>query len=372
MSGACSSAGLLSRGCVVSARRGSTVSGRVSRGRARSRRRVAAVSPRVQVSEIQRARLLGAAVAVFEERGYTGTTVAHITSRARVSRRTFYSLFDNREDCLLAVLEDTVGLIAGELEAAGLGGLSWRERVRRGLWVILCFFDREPVLARVCVVQSARGGRRVLECRQEILVRLVAILDEGRCEGARAREVPLLAGEGLVGAVTSIIYSRLSFSGWGDAPPVVALGGLLGELMGLIVLPYLGPAAARRERARPMPAAPGALVSHRAPSGVRVLARGDDDPLREVPMRLTYRTARVLVDVAEHPGVSNRVLAEHVGISDQGQASKLLARLQRLGLLRNTGEGHARGEANAWRLTGLGERVTRQLALNTETREDTV
>ena len=35
-----------------------------------------------------------------------------------------------------------------------------------GLCMILSFFDREPVLARVCVVQALRGGPRVLERRE--------------------------------------------------------------------------------------------------------------------------------------------------------------------------------------------------------------
>ncbi len=81
-------------------------------------------------------------------------------------------------------------------------------------------------------------------------------------------------------------------------------------------------------------------------------------------MRLTYRTARVLGVVAQNVGVSNRLVADNAGITDQGQVSKLLARLQRLGLLVNTGEGHSRGERNAWQLTLLGERVTRQLDLD--------
>src|ERR1700689_1783272 len=117
-------------------------------------------APRAQIGEIQRARLLSAAVGAIDELGYPSTTVAHITARAGVSRRTFYDLFENCEECLLMVLEDILGEIAGELADAGLGGLPWRERVRSGLWRILCFFDREPALARICVVQSARGSQR--------------------------------------------------------------------------------------------------------------------------------------------------------------------------------------------------------------------
>ena len=142
-------------------------------------------APREQLVEIQRSRLMAAAVAAVDELGYADTTVSDVTSRARVSRRTFYELFSNREECLTAVLEDVVALVEGELVAADLEGLGWRERVRGGLWVILSFLDREPVLARVCVVQALRGGTEVLERREEILTGLAGVVDEGRMEGAR-------------------------------------------------------------------------------------------------------------------------------------------------------------------------------------------
>ncbi len=89
-------------------------------------------------------------------------------------------------------------------------------------------------------------------------------------------------------------------------------------------------------------------------------------------MRLTYRTARVLEAVVQHSGASNRLIGELAGIPDQGQISKLLARLQGLGLLTNTAgrDAHIKGAANAWILTELGEQVTERLALNTEAHED--
>jgi AcrR family transcriptional regulator len=303
-----------------------------------------------EVAQMQRARLLGAAVPVVDELGWSGATVADIASRARVSRRTFYDLFANREDCLLAVLDDMVGRVERELAAADLQGVSWLERVRTGLWTILCFLDGDRVLARVCVVQSARGSRRVLEAREDLLSRLSKILEEG------GRECPPLVAEGLVGAATAIVYKRL-LKGDRDA-----LSGLQGELMGMIVLSYLGPAAASRERKRRAPEPPTG-----AADGLSV---GRGDALKDVPMRLTYRTARVLEVAAQYPGGSNRVIGEVADIHDQGQISKLLGRLQRLGLLQNTGEGHAKGEANAWSLTPLGERVVEQLSLKSSAQKD--
>src|ERR1700689_743648 len=61
-----------------------------------------------RVAAIQRSRLVAAALREIDERSYAGTTVAHIASRSPVSRRTFYELFSNREECLGAVLEQAV------------------------------------------------------------------------------------------------------------------------------------------------------------------------------------------------------------------------------------------------------------------------
>jgi AcrR family transcriptional regulator len=308
------------------------------------------LKPDARLAEMQRSRLLAAAVGAIEEHGYAQTTVAQITARSRVSRRTFYELFEDREQCLAALLEDVVAMVQGELAAAGLEGLPWRERVRGGLEAILVFCDREPALARVFVVHALRGGPEVLERREDVLARLVAVLDEGRAEGSRANDRSPLTAEGLVGAALGILHARLT------RRKRTSLVNLSGELMGMIVLPYLGSAATRRELARPpqTPVAP----AHRH-TAERVLS--ESDPLQGVPMRLTYRTACVLQVIAAQSGVSNREVAEQAGISDQGQISKLLARLERLELCERTGSSHQKGEANSWELTALGQQVAQQL-----------
>lgn len=122
----------------------------------------------------------------------------------------------------------------------------------------------------------------------------------------------------------------------------------------MIVLSYQGPAAARKQIERALPS----TLVHAA----RVANAEEPDPLATLPMRLTYRTARVLQAVAKladpDAGASNRQIAEHAGISDAGQASKLLGRLARNGLLENAAPGgRDRGEANQWHLTEAGTRV---------------
>jgi AcrR family transcriptional regulator len=311
---------------------------------------------REQVLEIQRSRLLAGALAAIEERGYAAVMVGHITARAKVSRRTFYELFENREACLAALIEDILAIVELDLAHAKLEGLPWRDRVRGGLLVILSFFDREPALARVCVVQALRGGPRVQALREQAFADLAQVIDEGRDGGTRASDCTPLTAEGLVGAAFGILYARLAREA--QQP----LTDLLGELMGMIVLPYLGPAAARAERTRTaLPTA--APISSPAPSA---LGLSDRDPLQMLSMRVTYRTARVLECVERRPGVSNREVADSAGIKDPGQISKLLARLERLGLLANTGEGaQTKGEPNAWQLTPLGWQVAQRLRVRT-------
>src|SRR6202453_5061918 len=100
--------------------------------------------PRGQVTQIQRSRMLAAAVEAVDEVGYARMTVAQVIGRARVSRKTFYDVFADREDCFLAAFEqalDQASLIAQEAYA---DQSSWREGVRAALARLLMFMDEEP------------------------------------------------------------------------------------------------------------------------------------------------------------------------------------------------------------------------------------
>ncbi len=94
------------------------------------------------------------------------------------------------------------------------------------------------------------------------------------------------------------------------------------------------------------------------------MADGAGDPFKGLSIRFTYRTARVLATIAEDSGASNRMIAESAGIADVGQMSRLLRRLQDAGLVENLGEGHTRGEPNAWWLTTRGEAIHATLTGN--------
>ncbi len=294
--------------------------------------------------EMQRRRLLTATSELIYERGVQAVTIALISDRAGVSRKTFYGIFEDREACLLAVFEDAVRQAARVVEDAVSGKKLWRERVRAGLAGLLLFLDEEPVAGRLLIVEALGGGERTLKARALVLAQIIAIVDEGRTQPKAVRDIPPLTAEGVVGAVFSVVHARMlnRATPTENAPPMVELTG---ALTAMVVQPYLGVAAAKRELERPTPA-PKPTVP-KLPS----------DPFKDLPIRLTYRTARVLAAIAATPGASGKQIARASEITDDGQMSRLLNRLERVGLIENAGTGPAKGEANAWTLTSKGHDI---------------
>jgi AcrR family transcriptional regulator len=345
-----------------------------------------AAGARGRLVEVQRRRLLVAAIEVVYERGARGLTVGLVSERAGVSRKAFYEVFEDGEGCLLGAFEESVRWIERSVEQAvldgqcaagwqsGAGGLDvgggrggcglrWAERVRVGLIALLALLEREPAVARLVIVESLGGGPRTLAARQRALSRAIAAIERGRdaakADRGRARaSIPPLTGELVAGAVFSVIHDRVlagrpacdRAAGVGEHRRIGegeprSLLELVSPLTAAIVGPYLGPVAAHRELGRPAPVVQS--VGSSLPF----------DPFRDLPIRFTRRTALVLGAIALRPGASNREVAECAGIGDEGQMSRLLGRLEKHGLIENCGLGHARGEANAWMLSERGEAV---------------
>ena len=291
-----------------------------------------------QVTEIQRARMIAAMIDTISERGRSGTTVAHVVSRSGVSRRTFYEVFEDFEDCFLAALDQSIARAAEYVREVYEPTAKWNTRIRAALISLLEFVEDEPAMGRLCILETLGAGRKVHERRLLALEPVIAAVEEGRREARSSAALPLLTGEGVVGGILSVLHARLLEGN-------TRLLDLTGPLMGMIALPYLGPVAAQRESSRA------------APKRRKRALPASKDPLRDLQMRLTYRTVRVLVAISTKPGASNREVGAGAGIDDQGQISKLLSRLDKLGLVENGQAGQVRGAPNAWSLTKKGFEV---------------
>jgi AcrR family transcriptional regulator len=284
--------------------------------------------------------MLHSAVQIVMEQGYRQMSVARVTNLAGVSRRTFYEVFEDREACFLAAFDQAIAELRATATTAWGEGSSWPGRVRAALGAMLEFLDQEPGVASLLIVEALGAGPQVLAQRARLIAELADAVDQGRAAASRSHQPPTLTAEGLVGAVLGVIHTRLLES------PRVPLTGLRNELVGMILAPYLGAALAARELEYPI-----------APRTPRPPRRTQGAPLRELNMRVTYRTLLVLAAIGERPGASNRQIASAADVSDQGQISRLLARLEGLGLIHNSTPSQPTGEPNQWHLTNLGQEV---------------
>ena len=304
------------------------------------------------MEEAQRTRILEAMAEAMADGGAGGgamVTAADVIMRAGVSSVAFNEEFVDRDACLLAAFDLGVDHARRRMVPAYDAQLRWLDAIKAGLAAFLRFLEAEPALGRLLVVHSMSGGEQVQRRRAEVLEALAAVIDRGRLEIPAGRQQPTaIIGEGVVGAVLTIIQNRLLAQ---ERPAEIEL---FGSLVSIIVLPYLGAGVARRELTRPAPRVRDAGAPAR-PGAESTYDRGRG-------LRLTDRTTLVLSAVADYPGASNREVADRAGVVDQGQISKLLSRLQERELIVNMGEGRTRGAPNSWRLTERGEALLSGLA----------
>jgi AcrR family transcriptional regulator len=102
----------------------------------------------------QRARLLEAMVQAVAEKGYEAATVADAVRLARVSRGTFYELFDSKEACLLAGYRVGYEVLEERISSAVREAKHWREELRLGIRAYLQTLEQDPLFARVYLLEA--------------------------------------------------------------------------------------------------------------------------------------------------------------------------------------------------------------------------
>lgn len=110
---------------------------------------------------VQRAKLLDGMVRTVAEKGFAAATVADAVRLARVSRGTFYELFESKEACLAAAYRLGCEVLEQRVTDAVREAADWREELRLGIRTYLRTLDGEPLFARVYLLEwPAVGGER--------------------------------------------------------------------------------------------------------------------------------------------------------------------------------------------------------------------
>ncbi len=196
--------------------------------------------PREFVTHNQRERLIAGIAEAIAENGYSGTTIAHITKSAAVSRRTFYEHFGSKDECFVAAYDTVMKDLQERVTEAFEGEDEWPLAIKAGIAAMLEFLASEPNLARLCMVEALVAGPAVVERYDAAIQSFVPYFQQGR-EGRPKEVLDRLSStteEALVGGMVSLISRRII------AGKVEELGELLPDLVEFTLTPYLGSAEA--------------------------------------------------------------------------------------------------------------------------------
>jgi AcrR family transcriptional regulator len=173
-------------------------------------------------SSITRARMYEAMARAVAERGYAGATVSDVVNGARISRRTFYEHFQDKEHCFVETYrvgcENGIARIDASLRA--LDDPDWRTRLAVSLETYLAMLAAEPHFARVLLIEVLGAGPRALEMRERVLGIYVehyrGLRERARAEEPDLAEVPDAFLRALVGGIAELVQQCLLESPAGE------------------------------------------------------------------------------------------------------------------------------------------------------------
>ncbi|HTZ64062.1 MAG TPA: hypothetical protein VMB51_08155 [Solirubrobacteraceae bacterium] len=283
-----------------------------------------------------------------------------MVTRVGVDVGQFYKSFADAGECYRAVYDEGLTRLKRAVDEAAARETGWLGRVRAGLVAMLGFFDDEPHWARVLVLDTAATPALAPDHRRWLHDVLTHLLDGESAAAAKSSSPTPFTGELVAGGVFSVIRTSVLENDGGK------LVELAPSLMAFVAMPYRGQSGGSGSTdGWPALGGEGAGATGVSRRDERARARALAQAAK-LPIRATHRTTLVLRAIAHAPYSNNREVAQAAGLIDEGQASKLLARLERKGVIENVGVGAVRGEPNAWLLTTSGRRTLELLARTDE------
>jgi AcrR family transcriptional regulator len=194
--------------------------------------------PRELVERSQRERLLAGVVRVTATKGYEQTTVGDILGEAGVGRESFYELFSDKLDCMLASHKILLDDLAEKAGAVYVGEGDWPTRLRKGLAVTLDWFAADPDASRFILIELSTVGPAFRPVFQAEYARFTELFNEGLDDSAPDPELAS-ATNLAIGATMARIYEEVLVGRAAELPR------LLPDLTYGMLVPFIGEEEAR-------------------------------------------------------------------------------------------------------------------------------
>jgi AcrR family transcriptional regulator len=162
-----------------------------------------------EVEMNQRVRVFSATTSLCHASGYAQTSVAEITTEARVSRNAFYRHFRNKGDAanqaLVMMLEQVIGACAAGFTSAA----SWPEQVWRASQAFASFFATAPDSAYLGLVETHVVGNEMVQLIYDRLGAFTLFLEEGYRWRPAAKTLPRVSSEAIGATMYEIAFHAL-------------------------------------------------------------------------------------------------------------------------------------------------------------------
>jgi AcrR family transcriptional regulator len=185
--------------------------------------------------EDRRSAVMDAMVQLALEEGYPNITDAEIARAAAVSTEAFHREFPNKQECLLAVVDEFAAEAHDAVLRATRNDENWPEAVHKGVEALIGYCAAHPGLVKLSFIDLFDAGDGMVERVSGLLDGFINVMTKRIPEPQRA---PAVAAEAIMGAVWAILSS------YAPHDRLRYLPCLVDHLSFLILAPYIGPRAA--------------------------------------------------------------------------------------------------------------------------------
>ena len=161
-------------------------------------------------AETHRIRILEGMASVLADKGYQATTIADIAKHARVSKRTFYEHFADKEACFIACYAAASEfLIQTIMNAAATHDMPWDKRIRAATHAYLFALESRPELTRALMMDIYAAGPAAMRVRRvgqkRFADQLRRLVDAGRKDKQAWRKLSSAMAAAVIGGINELV-----------------------------------------------------------------------------------------------------------------------------------------------------------------------
>jgi len=168
----------------------------------------------------RRERVMAAMVRSCATRGLEATSVADLLELSGVSRTFFYTHFENKLDCFMAMLEETTSQVTDEVERRTRAAAPGRPQVEAALHAIAELGAAHRAAAHVCMIDAFGAGPDARAILESVVFRIEPLLAAGLAANGGGAEMPPKLLRGMTGAALKIFQNRVAQGQAEGLPPL--------------------------------------------------------------------------------------------------------------------------------------------------------